>query len=520
MNRKSLIICLSAIGAMAFILRTVYPFNSVFGASFVSYLETDAYWTMSTAKNLAALPFWESIPNMVYHSHLFPWLIAVFSHVAPIELVGAWLPPVLAVGTVIVVYLIGAELFDFKIGLLAAAFVAVIPSEFLHRSLLGFTDHHVMEALLMALVVYFLIKVIKYGRNKDIVFAGISLFFYFTNWPAGIYLLVVVLILFGAVALFQSPRRFKTVALVASAAVIGLVLFLPLGGYSRLLFLIPGQEVQIASQTTGEIVQTVFASPGTRTISELMPLLYPYGRFSLAVVFTNLHLFALTFLAGIPFLWVYRKDKAIIIFAIWTLVMLVITLNERRFLYYLTLNIGILSALAVMEIAKRLKGKHLQNALILALPLLVISLPLAKSMGQAQTFKMSEDWHSALVWLKEQPGDGFVSAWGDYGHWIKYVSGKQPSYFPGPGGDLVARLFLSTDDAEAKKLLDAMGTDYLIVDELTLVRKYQALVVYAGGDISPHSAGLAGRLYYQNRVPDFLKMIYENGSLRIFQYLK
>jgi hypothetical protein len=63
-----------------------------------------------------------------------------------------------------------------------------------------------------------------------------------------------------------------------------------------------------------------------------------------------------------------------------------------------------------------------------------------------------------------------------------------------------------------------MGTKYLIVDELTLVRKYQALVIYAGTDAQPKSAGLAARLYFQNKVPDYLKLAYENSSLRLFYY--
>jgi dolichyl-diphosphooligosaccharide--protein glycosyltransferase len=523
MTRKSLIICLSAIGAIAFILRTVYPFQAVFGLDFVNFLETDAWNLMMYAKKLAAMPFLDSINFTIQNNYLFSFMVGTLGRFLPIEIVGAWLPPFIAVAAVVVVYFIGAALFNPKVGLLASLFVAIIPSEFLHRSLLGFADHHVLEVLLMALLVLFLIRSFqsKAVFDKYSIAAGVALFFYMVNWKSGMYLTGGLMVVFGIALLAWNVRHkekwYAHSLAVVLPLVLALAIYLPLGGYRELLFLFPGSQAPEVT-TTKEIADTLFEATKTRTISELMPLFAPYGKFDIRVVVTNLHLFALTFLGGFFFLWKYRKDKSVLFFAIWTVVMLIITLNERRFLYYLTLPIGILSALAVVEVGSRLKGKAFQNAMIIAVPLIIISLPLAKAMGTSPQYLMTNEWHKALVWLKDQPGEGAVSAWSDYGHWIQYVTGKPPSYMPGPGGNLIAKVFLSTDDAEAKRLLDEMNTDYLIVDEFTLARKYQALVIYAGQGPLPQSRGLAFRLYYQNKIPSYLKLAYESSTIRIFYY--
>jgi len=65
-----------------------------------------------------------------------------------IEVVGAYFPAVLGALTTIPVYVVGKEVFDRNAGLLSAALVAILPGQFLARSLLGFTDHHAAEAFL------------------------------------------------------------------------------------------------------------------------------------------------------------------------------------------------------------------------------------------------------------------------------------------------------------------------------------------------------------------------------------
>jgi len=97
-----------------------------------------------------------------------------------IETVAAYMPPILGTLTIIPVYFIGKELFNRWVGLISAALIAILPGEFMHRSLLGFTDHHVAEVLLSTVSVLFLIMAIKRAREREISFQHILT----RNWSA------------------------------------------------------------------------------------------------------------------------------------------------------------------------------------------------------------------------------------------------------------------------------------------------------------------------------------------------
>jgi len=531
LSNRTVYILLGIVCAITFIIRVVWTYHLVF-INFVSFLETDAYNRMTYARLMDIMPFGNSIVYMVQHNLLFSWIISIFGRGFPVEIVGAWIPPIMAVGTVIIVYLIGKELFNPIVGLLSALFVAIIPSEFLHRSLVGFTDHHVLEVLLLCLSILFLIKSIKAGRlfNKYTFLAGLVMFLYYLNWQSGLYMMGLILVCtaIGLGVYFRflrnnSERQSTKYMLLAISLplAISLILYLPVGGYRQLMFLIPQSlYAPLASQTTKEIMDNILSDPGKRTISELMPLLYPQGVFSLSVVITNLHLFILTFLAGIFFIWKLRHDKMAMVLFVWTLIMLVLSLNNRRFLYYFTVNIGIVSALCLYELAKRVKGNRAFNIAIFLMPLLIFSLPLAKFMVSAPGYQMPQDWHSALVVLREQPGYGMVTTWGDYGHWIRYVSDKYPNNLPGPGGTLTADLLLSTDNAKADEFADKLDTKYIIVDQNMIIRTYYALLIFSGYDSAHYpdkAATLLTRLYNKANVPAEYVLIYENSTVKIYR---
>ncbi|GAH57017.1 unnamed protein product, partial [marine sediment metagenome] len=139
---------------------------------------TDAWYHMRHIENLLYnFPHVNSFdPYMLYPGGgggpgrpFFDWLVAGIiwlvglgspsSHT--IDVVGAYVPAILGTLTIIPVYFIGKELFNRWAGILAAALVAILPGEFLNRSLLGFTDHHVAETLFTTVTILFLILAIK-----------------------------------------------------------------------------------------------------------------------------------------------------------------------------------------------------------------------------------------------------------------------------------------------------------------------------------------------------------------------
>lgn len=529
LTSKGVLATLGLILLITFILRVILPLPIVFGDGYINFLEGDAYNRMWYAKAIQGMPLVEGFIYSVPRGLLFPWLIAMLGFAFPIELVGVWLPPILAVGVVVLVYLIGANVFNTTTGLLAALFVSIIPSEFFHRSLLGYADHHIMEIFLMALLIYLVIKAIRDRRwlSRYSVAGGITLFLYLANWTGGI-LMVIALALVGIVFIIQrlcdSKVEWKNqVFSLLSIEAIGSVLYLALGGYVRYFWWAPGvtetSGAITASHASGllsEGVASIFTPISERTISELMPLLLPFGKFDMGVVFWNIHFFLLTFIAGAVFLWYWRRDKANLFVLIWALILLVITLNERRYLYYFTLPIGLLSAWGIYELGQLSKKYSYVIIFGITLPLIMVSLFIVPFIGSSRAYVMTPEWHDALVWLKEEPSNGMVTAWSDYGHWIQYTSEKPPNLLNGPGGEDVAKLFLTTDDEEAQLLLDGLSTQYLIVDRDTMANLTEALEVLSGDSASEDS--FANKLLDGENVP-YLELIYESENIRIYEVL-
>ena len=84
---------------------------------------------------------------LVSDIHFFNWLLAVIcwliglGHPSQhlVDVIGVYFPAILAALTVIPVYFIGKTLFNRWAGIIAAALFAVLPGEYLGRSILGFT---------------------------------------------------------------------------------------------------------------------------------------------------------------------------------------------------------------------------------------------------------------------------------------------------------------------------------------------------------------------------------------------
>ncbi len=93
--------------------------------------------------------------------------------------IGAYYPAVLGALVTIPTYFIAKHVFeDRRIGILSAFIIALLPGQFLSRSLLGFTDHHIAETLLSTLTMLFLILSIKAARKNKFTFNDIKTW----NW--------------------------------------------------------------------------------------------------------------------------------------------------------------------------------------------------------------------------------------------------------------------------------------------------------------------------------------------------
>jgi dolichyl-diphosphooligosaccharide--protein glycosyltransferase len=159
------------------------PKSSVFGGSFVRFSGNDPWYNMRIVEStLTHFPHrinfdaYTLFPHGQYNpfAFLFDQILAFIVWVAGLgspsqelmELIGAYYPAVLGALTVIPVYLIGKEIYNRNVGILSAALIAVLPGQFLSRSLLGFTDHHVMETLFATWVIAFFVIAVKSAQNS------------------------------------------------------------------------------------------------------------------------------------------------------------------------------------------------------------------------------------------------------------------------------------------------------------------------------------------------------------------
>ena len=172
-------------------IRIAYQYDQVFVDGAVWFQGVDAWYHMRLVDNLL-----QHFPHRIFfdpytfypHGDYLGWppffdlivagSIKLFGGANPshhtIDVIAAFIPPVMGTLTILPVYFIGKELFSRWAGLMAAALLVVLPGEFLHRSLLGFTDHHMAESLFSTTTILFLILAIKNARERKLAFKHIK----------------------------------------------------------------------------------------------------------------------------------------------------------------------------------------------------------------------------------------------------------------------------------------------------------------------------------------------------------
>ena len=119
---------------------------------------------------MSLYPFGQTI----YWGPLFPTIAALLCMILgmtsrpDIIYLSQLIPPLMAVGMVPLMYLVGEKMADWRTGLLAAFFSAIIPGQYLQRSLYGYFDHHIAEVLFSTLFCLGYISLLVYAKRKPI----------------------------------------------------------------------------------------------------------------------------------------------------------------------------------------------------------------------------------------------------------------------------------------------------------------------------------------------------------------
>jgi len=171
MKKLWVIITIVLLMGISLCLRIIPPYDSVFTGEWIKMTSLDAYWQMWKVDGIVYdFPFYGDVADIRF----FHWLLAAviwvvsFGHPTPqiVDTVAVYFPAVLGALTIIPVYFIGKTMFNRGVGLMAALLIAILPGEWLGRSSLGFTDHHVLEVLLSTTAIMFLVMAIKGKRSE------------------------------------------------------------------------------------------------------------------------------------------------------------------------------------------------------------------------------------------------------------------------------------------------------------------------------------------------------------------
>jgi oligosaccharyl transferase (archaeosortase A-associated) len=576
---------------IALLYRVALPYDKVFTDEGIKFTSNDAYFHMRIVDSLIEnFPHaTEFDPYLIYPNKaggLVPsfmdWLLALVILVIglgsptahTIDVIGAYFPAVMAALTVIPVFFIGKALFNRWAGVFAAALTAILPGEFMGRTILGFTDNHVAETFFSTITIMFLVLALKAASEKQLAFshftkgnwknlvkplifsllAGFFLGTYLLTWQGALMFVFIItlyfiiqfiidhikqksteylgitgfLVFLIATMMFLpgSPSRDYTaslmIALLLPPVLMGISLLMsrfkikPIY-YPLALIVIGGAFIGILYGAEQAVITAMFNkfkmvfSPGGATATttlEMQPFLSPQGTFSTQVAWgnftTSFFLFPKWPVPGVAFisliiliyLYIRRKcnEKLWLLLFIWTIVILIATLAQRRFAYYLIINIAVLSAYLSWQViwlaglrkltvkpqetadnsrvtTKNKKNKkhpvkrqfpvYAVNALlafiIIFFLVLFPNILKSKVVAEQALFAPSDAWQSSLSWMRENtpepmgnadaynllyarqtykdpfvyPESAYgVTAWWDYGYWITRIARRIPNTNP------------------------------------------------------------------------------------------
>lgn len=427
-------------------------------------------------------------------------------------------------------------------GLIAAALIAVMPGEFLGRSILGSTDQHVLEVLLSTSAMMFLLMAVKHKRVRY-GFLAVAIFgLYFLTWTGALLFVLITGIYLAWLAVARGNRVWP-------------------GNWKHLIEIVAlaGVSIWIFPSTVKSGFFVFYPSGAGLTTAEMQPILSPGGNFTLAAIIAN---FGLSFFISLVAIFLMlilcckRRDVALMdgqgtalegvkatnyrlhpvygLILAWSIVILAAMLGQRRFAYYFAVNAAILTGFLLTWLAQ-----HNQKHIVLVLIAVTFL-----SFGNAsyRAFTTPPDWQEAMTWLRintpEPYGDeGYyyqlvnepsvpdytVLSWWDYGYWITRIAHRIPNVNPSQDAALqkqVASILLSRNDTEATSELLRLKTRYIIIDSQMVHEKFWAIALWAGENITENSPEyhktLMVRLYNTSKA-EGIKLVHAANSVKIFE---
>jgi oligosaccharyl transferase (archaeosortase A-associated) len=340
--------------------------------------------------------------------------------------------PILAVLMVPVLYALGKKIGDWKTGVVAAGLITVVSFPYFTFSSYGMVDHHIAEVFFSSLFFAVYLSGLIAARENPAyltdrkallslgglaVLAGILYFLalitsttvlialliiaiftlvqgiadYFSGKPSD-YLCILNLVFLTITSVLLVGFGFRQDAISFTQYSVGLV-YLHLAIMAETVIICAlarlcrnsrsGFSICITGLIAGSIILSLIVPSLQGILQNALSLLFGFSVYTVGVqetlpwswssAFDAINV-AMILMAGgflvIGYRILKRRERELVFFAVWSVLMLIITIQHQRFLYYFTVNIVLLSAICITE-PFRWQNGWIMSRLELAFPAMV-----------------------------------------------------------------------------------------------------------------------------------------------------
>lgn len=514
------------------------------------------------------------------------WLMATIAKFSgfTVNQVGFYYPAILGLLLLFGVLLIGWLVWNKWVGLIAVVALSVIQGEFYGRLSVGVCDQHALEVFLTTFLILFVVLMFKKHWLWSIG-AGIVLGLYYLSWAGAPIFVIILLFTLGIQSIINKYKGVSNSDLTLSMfvtfvlalglfdiwnywdikyiLVYGLAVVVPI--ILKALQNIKNPHVYVGSIIGAGIIgfvglylynpdlvrltlvelQSLTGTIGAKvgdlgsTISEVQPLFYPYDKFTFDLA---MGIFGLTFvfgIIGILFSFKTNNKAELLLVLVWALVIFLITSFQRRYGYYLAVNLCLMSGFIFWkamdkfgwrEYSKKqrkegMKGKYFSSVMavvgftLIAVTLIIPNAMLTKTVTNTHPYALTSAWKDALTFLKEktpQDTNYSVISWWDYGYWIAREGQRAVPCHPGGGStDRVAKFFTTDNTEVANNWAKLMKSKYVVIDYQMVYQKFYAIPLLAGQPNfteEQKNNSILYRLYFSNDGINGYKEVFESKT--------
>jgi asparagine N-glycosylation enzyme membrane subunit Stt3 len=441
------------------------------------------------------------------------------------------LPAVFGGIIAVLMFFLGKELYNKKVGLVMGIVAATIPA-FVYRTMAGFFEEDSFGFLWFVAGLIFLVRATKnmHATKKHLTQTLIACLFFslmIITWRA--YLLIPLVIGFYFVIniffmAYKNATKFEIGSFVKIMVVVAIIFMsvasLAYGNvWTRTFKSYASRYVPYSQENIDRVMGRPQQDDSNKAVvtigEENKGWPYFYSKYSLLTFLPFLALLLMPIYLFWPKLFGFKKNhedyRTLLLFS-WIVVCLYLAYTKLKFTFYLGLPIAAATGFLAYLYFNWVKEKSINikriGAVVLAIFLLT---SIAAGVHHVEIHKPQINtnlgWLEAFDWINENTSeDAKIFNWWDHGHWITYFTERRAStdntnYSKEANQDF-ATFILTTDLNKSVEIIKKYDADYIMVEN-DMFGKYRAYALYkyqATSFTDPRVTkyvGLASRCYEQ-----------------------